>query len=75
MERQRQLEDMIEKNVDLYQRRLLQDELNRVMKRQQDYKNNLVQNKEMMAQHQTTKEYDKLDIEEKNKMRVEDVIL
>ena len=66
---------MIEKNVDLYQRRLLQDELNRVMKRQQDYKNNLVQNKEMMAQHQTTRDYDKLDIEEKNKLRVEDVIL
>ena len=66
---------MIEKNVDLYQRRLLQDELNRVMKRQQDYKNNLVQNKEMMAPHQTTRDYDKLDIEEKNKLRVEDVIL
>lgn len=45
MERQRQLEELLEKNVDMYQRRMLQDELDRVLKRQHDYQSNTNQNK------------------------------
>jgi hypothetical protein len=37
IEKQQQLEALIAKNVDIYQRKMLQEELARVMRRQQEY--------------------------------------
>lgn len=74
VEKQRQLEGMIAKNMDQYQRKLLQDELDRVLKRQHDYQATLSANRQMMAEKDNLREYEKIEKEDRNKQRLEDVL-
>lgn len=73
LERQAQLEAMISKNMDAYQKKLLMDELDRVMKRQNEYQSALNANKQIISEHEQFKEYQKAERGERNKQRLEDV--
>ncbi|KAM3139424.1 hypothetical protein pb186bvf_008449 [Paramecium bursaria] len=73
LERQSQLEALIAKNCDAYQRKLLQDELDRVMKRQYEYQQTLSHNKRQIGERENDKAQEKNYKQELNKQRLDDL--
>ncbi|CAK84425.1 unnamed protein product (macronuclear) [Paramecium tetraurelia] len=73
LERQAQLESLIAKNMDAYQRKLLQDELDRVLKRQEECRSTLNVNKKILDEREQGKYQEKSVKQELNKQRLEDL--